>query len=231
MYPLSPPSVTAASPSVNGLVISNRGAITIRPALSIKPVSPLTTTGNKRVCSSGAWPVDTDVQAESARRVRSVRMWTFLGSRATAANSRRRGRNLSQFQIDQCPIRRLGGHAGPGARLSIHRPEPEDLHESANHQTDLEKAEVLSGADAGAVSETEVQNILGGTALFGENVPSIWCKGVRCKPRQPRPPEVFAPVCVPHVQHNVRSLRNEQLPSICRFNPRVDRRPAWKEVQ
>ncbi|SRR6266568_311754 len=68
----------------------------------------------------------------------------------------------------------------------MHRPKPEDLHESADHQTDLQKAEILSRADARAVSETEVQNVLGGTALFGENIPSIWCKGVRRIPRQPR---------------------------------------------
>ena len=96
---------------------------------------------------------------------------------------------------------------------------------------DLEKAEVFSGTDARAVSETEVKNVLCGTALLGEHVPSIWCKGFRRVPGQCRPPEVFTAVGVPHVQHDVRSLRNQHLPTVRRFDPRVDCRPAREEVQ
>jgi hypothetical protein len=76
-----------------------------------------------------------------------------------ASASQRCGSNLSQLQVDQRPIRRLGGHAAlarVSACTAVHR----KIFTKAPTQPDLQQAEVFSGTDARAVSETEVKNVL-----------------------------------------------------------------------
>src|SRR5881628_1152442 len=96
----------------------------------------------------------------------SRRMRSTLSTVAAIASARYHlvrtftGRNLSQFQVDQPPIRWLGRHAGPRPDLSVHGREPENLHEGAHDEPDLQEAQIFYGTDARAVSEAKVKNVL-----------------------------------------------------------------------
>src|SRR6266571_770577 len=77
----------------------------IRPLLSMKPVSPLTTTGNSLVCSRGRWPAETDAHVASVRTSTRLRILTSAIGYSLRGAQQLKPRDPQRIGIGRCHAR------------------------------------------------------------------------------------------------------------------------------